>query len=429
MDRTQKRLDAQALRRGALSCSKLNPDTQSPSSGISHTESTLNITSRRITWNHAWRAGIAVVVLGCTPSPGRAKTEVPPDPAWNHSARLLAGMTALPGSPYAVASTSRPFRTHQAYMDRFWAAVDRGSLKPIARWQEQELSKIDGKRLAVYPLSGADFVNLYLMYPKAPRYLMFALEEPGVPPRSIPTDARALGRILGSLRAVIDTIASKNYFYSAHMRTHLKYTPMQGTAPPLMAFLARLGMDLRNVEPIAIDNQGEPAPCSPAACAKSKLPGMRYTFRAPGETSDRELVYLSLRLQKDSLEPSTPSGKYLAALPPFNAMMKSAIYLLHGGQFAGTRSWILKSCHVLIQDDSGMPFSAYANPDWNVRLYGRYLTYTFSIGGIGYPPKQKELVERYRKGPTTPVGFRFGYGGLAGEKDSTLMVIEKKDLK
>ena len=369
---------------------------------------------------------LVLALLGCMPQPGRAQADAKPDPAWNHVARLLAGMPAQPGSPYATVARTRAFRIHQTYMDRFWNAVDKGSLKPISAWGAQQLSQIDGNRTAVYPLSGADFVNLYLMYPRAPRYLMFALEQPGTPPSTVPTEPKALGQILGSLRAVIDTIASKNYFYSAHMRTHLRYTPMQGTAPPLMAFLARLGMDLRNVEPVMLNNAGVLVTCPAADCHKSSFPGMRYTFRAPGETRDRELVYLSLKVQKDSLEPTTPSGKYLGSLPPFNAMMKSAIYLLFEPQFAGVRAWMHRSCRVLIQDDSGMPFTGYATPDWNVRLFGRYVTYTYSIGGIGRPPKQKELVERYRKGPTTPVGFRFGYGGLGGPQSSTLMVIEKK---
>ncbi len=377
-----------------------------------------------------WAA--ALLLVGCLPHTSQIAHDPPvqaaqnADPAWNHVARLFAGMPPLPGSPYASAVQSRAFKTHAAYMDRFWSAVESNSRAPIAAWRKEHLTKIDGKRLAVYPLSGADFVNLHLMFPEAPRYLMFALEDPGLPPRNVPADERSMGRVLGSLRAVIDTIASKNYFYSANMRTHLKHTPIQGTAPPLFAFLARLNMDIRSVERVVLDNQGSLVACTVGSCPQSAFPGMRYVFRAPGDNEDRELVYLSLKLQRDSLDRATPSGAYLSGLPPFNAIMKSAIYLLHEAPFAGAREWMTRSCRVLVQDDSGMPFSAYTGPDWQVRLFGRYITYTYSIGGIGFPPKQKDLVEWYRRG-ATPVRFRFGYGGLAGDQSSTLMVIERRE--
>lgn len=369
-----------------------------------------------------------ILAVSCAPGAASAPAvETPVDQSWNHTARLMAGLPPKADSPYASVAKSKAFTNHQAAMDRFWSAVEKNSLKPMSEWRKTQLAGIDGTRPAVYPLSGADFVNLYALYPAASEYVMFALEEPGQPPKTLTTELKALGRILGSLRSVIGTIASKNYFYSANMRTYLKHTPMKGTAPPLMAFIARLNLDLRSVEPIFITAEGKLSECPQEACPQGSYQGIRYRFRAAGDKQDRDLVYLSIRLEKDTLEPTTATGRYLNSLPVFNSMLKSAIYLLHSDTYAGSRDWMLQKSAVVVQDDSGIPYRFFANERYNVRLFGRYMVYRLSIGGIGKPPRQKDLEQLYQQPGVTPLSFRFGYGGLAGTQNSTMMIAEKKN--
>src|SRR5690606_37407507 len=114
------------------------------------------------------------------------------------------------------------------------------------------------------------------------------------------------------------------------------------------------------------------------------------------------------------------------SLPKYNAMLKSAIYLLHDEQYSGTRDWMLQKAAVLVQDDSGIAFKHFNNENYKVRLFGRYLTYRISIGGIGHPPRQRDLEKAYSDPGVSRIKFRFGYGGLAGVENSTMMVIEKK---
>ncbi len=344
------------------------------------------------------------------------------DPYWNDAARYLAGLEIRDSSVLKPKTADPRYRAHIAYMDNLWGMIRKETIDLIRPWRDDTMPHAGGGGTAFYPLSGADFINLYTLYPDARTYLMIALEQPG--------DAALLrdhvsNRFLDGLAPIqrgIYLYGVNNYFQSKIMMREMNNTLLPGTAPALLIFMARMGLTITGVENITIGASGTFAAPGAAKAAARHVAGIRIFFTGSGAPGTRELIYLSMRLEPGSVDTATPEGRFFNRLGRTRTMLKSAVYILQDDKYASLKDFILKRSSLIVQDDSGIAFRAF-DGRWKVKLYGKYNPY-MSLGGCTIR-RQEDLAQAYMK-ESFPLPFNFGYGILQGQGQSNLMVAKKK---
>ena len=349
------------------------------------------------------------------------------DPVWDDTARFLAALPVREESPLKSLTTAPEYKDHALFMKSFWERVEKENIAKISTWHGSNVPADRKTRLAIYPFSGADFVNLQVLYPRCTEYLMIALEEPGKVPDLLAMKPWELYAGLSSLRRVMSSIATQNYFKSAVMKQEMTNQFIDGTIPVLMIFTARLGNRIISVEHVMLDEAGNIRSYIPGtgkAAFNPAVRGCRICFISPEGRKRKVLTYLRMRLGKDTLETSTCEGKFFNSLPRFGMITKSAVYLLHGDSLQNMNRYLLERSDIIFQDDSGIPYRMFKSDDWDISLHGTYTSPPF-ISDLSFTPVQNDLALAY-KNSRGKLPFNFGYGVLAGPGRSNLLCAVRK---
>jgi hypothetical protein len=346
------------------------------------------------------------------------------DPYWNDAARYLAGIAVERDSVLQEKTQEPAYRNHVQFMNNLWSMIQRETIEPILSWREQNIPTAHKGAIAFYPLSGADFINLYSMFPDASHYILVAMEQPGDAATLRDYQSRRLIDGLGPIQRSIYNYGMTNYFQSKVMIREMNNTLLPGTVPILLIFMARLGLTVTKVENVAVEESGALAPISLKTNEGryARTTGIRINFTGSGDRESRELVYLSMKLMPDSTSPAIPEGRFFSRLRGVKTLIKSAVYILHDKSYESVRNFILQRSNLIVQDDSGIPYGSFDNR-WNIRLYGVYRPY-LSLKGCR-PAMQNDLATSYQN-ESFPLPFNFGYGILSGPRQSNLMVARKK---
>ena len=297
------------------------------------------------------------------------------------SARLLAGL-APTGVHGREISATPAWLAHAREMDSNWK---RTSERQLALWRtfaDREIDKLDGARGALYyPFSGPDFVYAHTLFPHAQRYLLVGLEPPGAAPSWGTMSEVQAGASLNQLRQSMASLLRLSFFLTNNMKKDLERGQLQGVAPVLMAMAARSGFDVQAVDAVHLADTG--ALCL-GAVTGSRTNGVRLLLRAaqtgtpgvgtPGAAAaPRELVYLRVDLEDKALGKTPEYARYVRSLGPGPVFLKSASYLMHKKYFSQSRQLVLARARFVLQDDSGVPYSAYSQAEWSGKFFGSYV--------------------------------------------------------
>lgn len=350
---------------------------------------------------------------------------------YDDMARYLAGFD-LPGDSNLLPYTQEPeYAEHRQKMARFWERVRAQSIEPITEWRESTLNRNPNgpvcrrDRAAIYPLCGADIINLYTMCPQASEYVMIALEKAGDIPRPEKHSAKYYQGLM-RMRSVINNIADRNYFYSAHMRTNIiRNEEIPGIAPVLLTFTAGLGWRIVNMEKIYLSPNGRPV-APEDATLDFKPRGVRIWFRTPDDSRLRSLTYIEQYLSSESVAPDYPLTQFLREKKGGMMMLKAAVYLMHNHYYRSVRERFMEIPDVIVQDDSGFRYVD-LKPNFDISIYGDFTGPAIKMSVVPKNPVQPELAALYaeRRPPALP--FHFGYGVLRKPPRSNLMVAHRKN--
>jgi len=332
---------------------------------------------------------------------------------WNELAKLLAGVEGPKSDSPAV-------NRHRALMKDFWVRIQKENMEPIAAWREKNLPESAKSRNVLYPLSGADFLNAYAFFPGASDYILIALEPPGSAPHLEKMTEAQRESGLASARKAIWTLAQNNYLQSRIMHDEFNNPNVTGTLPAFLIMLGGLGHEVKNVQDIGIGKTGQLA----AAADAPRTKGVLIQFKDSKDGKNKRLIYLSMRLEKQTAESTSPEGIFLRGIGRRNTMMKSAVYILGWESMKLPHDVILGQSDLVIQDDSGIPYKSFQDGKWNEKLYGTYVR-ALPVGGIPNPPQQGDLAAAYAKG-ASPLPFAYGYGILRGKGQSNLMLFTRR---
>ena len=329
-------------------------------------------------------------------------------------AKFLAGMPPSAGSPVAGLTRNPGWQRHSKWFESNWDTLDRRQLSKVRAWSERNLK--DRQNTLYYMFSGPDYLYADAFFPAANIYLMSGLEPVG----AIPTVSE---RTIGSLPRIQQSIGTSlrfSFFITQHMRSQLTGGDLAGTLPILYVYIARSGKTIREVNLVNLDRDGKLHPAMGEA--RGMQPGVKIVL-ASGDGPAQTLYYFRTDVSNGGVA-SSGFLKFAATLGNGNALLKSASYLMHGGNFTQVRDFVLQHSQQIVQDDSGIPLGAFRPDTWSFQPFGAYL------GPIAIFPGrvQPRLGELFKKAKAPPLDFGIGYRHR-GHDSNLLLAVRKEQLK
>jgi hypothetical protein len=357
-------------------------------------------------------AGLAAAMILAAAAPARAADTV----TANDTALFLAGMPPSADSPLTPLTKDPAWQHHARFFDSAFGQLEQRQLSKIRTWADVNLAA--PKPTMFYMFSGPDFLYADAFYSKATTYVLSALEPVGSVPDLTRLPRGAIGAALYDVERSMGSILSFSFFITKMMKVDLRAGQLNGTLPILYVFLARSGKTIRDVSPIALDDNGA-AYFANENPGKNATRGVRIVY-AGSDGAEKTLYYFSTDLSNSGVK---VSGflKFCQTLAPGNSLIKSASYLLHSGNFATVREFLLANSATIIQDDSGIPLAYYNPKKWRFFPFGRY------AGPISeFPGKyQEQYAELFRR--SQPMDFGIGYRWRSYESNLLLSVRSPSD--
>jgi hypothetical protein len=327
------------------------------------------------------------------------------------TAKFLAGMQPSANSPLMPLTKDPGWQRHARFFDGAFGQLEQRQLSKIRAWSDVNLAA--PRPTMFYMFSGPDFLYANAFYGKATTYVLSALEPTGQVPDLTKLPRGGVGAALYNVEHSLGSILSFSFFITKQMKSDLRAGQISGTLPILYVFLARSGKTIRDVTPVALDDQGR-AYFGNENPGPNAVHGARIMFTG-SDGVEKTLYYFSTDLSNSGAK-SSGFLKFCSGLAPGNSLIKSASYLLHSGNFTTVRDFILANSATIIQDDSGVPLTYYNAKQWRFFPFGRYL------GPIGeFPGRfQQSYAELFRR--AQPMDFGVGYRWRTNESNLLLSV-------
>jgi hypothetical protein len=319
----------------------------------------------------------------------------------NDVARYLAGLAPSPESGAHPLTREPGWVTHAEQLGASWAHLERTQLEPVRTWSAQHLAPANDTLL--YMFSGPDYLYARNFFPDARTYVLAGLEPGGriINLNRFSPEERQVG--LERLRESLKTIFDASFFVTADMLKDLQGHAFSGVLPLLYLFLARSGMEIKDVRHVGLAEDGStfvrPAP------ARVRPNGLEILFNDPARGGERRLIYFSIDLSNAGLSDGA-FLRFIERLGPADAFFKSASYLPHEENFRSIREAVLAKSTRILQDDTGVPFAGYDRSAWNLKPFGTYIR-PIQMFDYMYQPGLAQFFER---GSPAPLNFRLGYG-------------------
>ncbi len=331
---------------------------------------------------------------------------------WNDLAAFISGSSLSPENSFFSQAQSAEWQSYHQRMDSLWAEFEIKT-EGIAHWQIQNLpDRVDE---VFYPFSGPDVPYLMLFYPNASRYYLLALEPVG---SALPSPAGEEIHSLSDTCKIYDCyfnsvsfVLSSGFFRTEDMREDFSGSGTAGVLPILIMFLNRTGNEILSVCPGSFNEKGI------YAANETGGQSVEIVFRKRGEKKTKQMFYVSCNLSNRGIGENKPLQALLEKKDA-GVFIKSASYLMHNAGFSRIRNTLLENAALLVQDDSGIPYTAFSGRVWDINLYGDYSKPIFLFRRYF----QQNLADAYRDSlQITPVDFRFGY-----DAKSNLLIARKK---
>lgn len=324
-------------------------------------------------------------------------------------AQLLGGITPAPGNPAIdKIAASEAWLKHKEIMAAEWKKV-RARLDIMEKWRDAEIKLKDApKRTLLYPFSGPDFINAWALFPNHARYMFFGLENRGALPEIEKLGPNEIDVLLRDVRNALDEIIQRNYFITSYMGKELASPYFKGTVPIMSMMMALDGLHIVKIESFDPFPELTKAYEDPRAAKRpgKLLRSTRMTFTVPNSERTHEVYYFSLDATDRALQFYPDFVDWITRQTPASALLKSASYLLHDGQFSKTRAMVLGSADILVQDDTGVPYRYLKQANWQIKVYGKYHK-PIKPMEWGY---QRDLEILFKEqAEAKPLPFPFGY--------------------
>jgi hypothetical protein len=356
----------------------------------------------------AAKFGVWAIVAVCVSSVAAQRVEAA---SANDNARFLAGLPVSADSRLAPLAAQPGWKAHAHGFDAAFKRVEDRQLSRIRAWSKDNVA---APSVLFYMFSGPDFLYANSFFPDASTYVLAGLEPVGQIP-DLETLPR--GGVDGALRALhvsTQSVLNLSFFITKDMKRQLRTSRVGGALPVLYVFLARAGKTIEDTELVGLDDAGELLPAGGEA--KGRVPGVKIVFSSPG--GPRQTLYFFSADISDASFKKHGLQAFLQKQGEGSALLKSASYLLHSGNFSQVRDFLLARSAAIVEDDSGIPVASFG-PDWKLQAYGRYAG-PIAIFSRNY---QARLAKLHQTQGRRPLPFGIGYRWR--QSDSNLLLALK----
>ncbi len=350
--------------------------------------------------------------------PPAAFSSVPAGPASvNDTARFIAGLPVSEGSPLAGLTLDPAWQQHASFFDEAWAKLAARQFTGIREWEVNYLPDATQPLPVVfYMFSGPDFLYAHQFFPNASSYILAGTEPIGQLPDVLRFGGPALAPVLQNLQRSLNSVLSFSFFVTKDMKSDLQNEQLQGTLPIFYVFLARAGKTITDISFITLDKNGRVEPASPNDKSKSVTPGVKVTFVGGPGGAAQTLYYFTTDLSDEGIRNQPGFLKFCEAQGTGGSLLKSASYLMFENGFTRVRDFLLTHSKAIVQDDSGIPISAFDSGRWLLRYFGSYAG-PIELFKQYYQP---QLYGLYQQSNPAPLSFGIGYRW--NPRQSTLIV-------
>ena len=357
-------------------------------------------------------AALFAVVLALAIAPARSAETATPD----DTARYLAGLPPAPGSPLAALAKDPGWAQHARFFNSIFAREDANTLAKVRAFAKQNLPQHHDTML--YMFSGPDFLYATSFFPSASTYVLSGLEPVGDVPQLTSLPRGSVDASLRNMEGSLATILNLSFFITKNMKTQLTTGPVYGTLPLLYVFLARTGKTVHETSFVSLDKEGnfivadDSGRRAGRATTQSAAKGVKIVF-SDGNGPNQTLYYFSTDLSDGGVR---ISGflEFCAKLGAADSFLKSASYLMHGGNFTRVRSFLVDHSATVLEDDSGIPLGYFDPKKWRLQPFGHYLA-PLGIFPNTYQPRLAELFRN-----AAPLDFGIGYRWRKNESNLLL---------
>jgi len=354
-------------------------------------------------------AALFAVLLALAVVPARSAETATPD----DTARFLAGLPPAPGSPLAALAKDPGWAQHARFFDAIFAREDASTLAKVRAFAKENLPQQHDTML--YMFSGPDFLYATSFFPSAKTYVLSGLEPVGDVPQLTSLPRGAVDASLRNMEGSLATILNLSFFITKNMKTQLTTGQVYGTLPILYVFLARTGKTVHEVSFVSLDKDivaDEAGKRAGRATTQSAAKGVKIVF-SDGNGPNQTLYYFSTDLSDGGVK---ISGflEFCAKLGAADSFLKSASYLMHGGNFTKVRSFLVDHSATIVEDDSGIPVGYFDPKKWRLQPFGHYLA-PLGIFPNTYQPRLADLFRN-----AAPLDFGIGYRWRKNESNLLL---------
>jgi hypothetical protein len=347
-----------------------------------------------------------------------------PDASFEETARFLSGLPCASEDARRLQETPA-IKEFMAAMDKSWAGLEAGRLKPMREWAAAELAAArPATKTLFYPFGGPDFLTAFELFPDAETFVLLGLEFVGrLPDVAAFTPARAAG-YARAVQAALSDFFKKSYFITHNMDATLGRDQVDGVLPVLCLFLERTGNRILAVKRCLFLDTGEMLEGAFTVPARRRRPyGVKIEFQPGAGGPAKSLYYFSCDLADAAFKVESALYKLLDATPYETTFVKSASYLMHYTTFTQIRNLVLTKSRYVLQDDTGIPYRYFKPETWLTRLYGEYVKPVKDFSGV----EQEDLKAAYADPASDVRKLPFHLGYHWGSNKDSYQYFERKD--
>ena len=371
--------------------------------------------------------GFILLVSACGQHDTKAALDQPPPKAafspnvFNDTAQFLAGIPGRADGPFHALESDPAWQKYSTALTEKWKTADAKQFGAIDAFQKRELAgQYSPSKFLFYPLSGPDVLYATRFFPDATTMVFAGLEPVGHirKPGSYKPDN--LEKELNGWEKGLSSIFNRSFFVTSEMDSHFRGRVADGLLQTMLLLLARSGHTIEGVRYGHLEQSGEfaPEPESLEKQEKVKQEAVAISYHRGTETITRTVYYYSGDLAGDFDSKAFP--KFVDHQGKPDTLVKSGSFLLHWKQCEELRNFILAKSNLILEDDTGVPYRFFKEPEWKVTLYGEY-----SAPDRPFKAQyQKDLAKAFQDpSRVKELGFSLGYG--AWRRPSSLILAKR----
>ena len=280
-----------------------------------------------------------------------------------------------------------------------WDLVTQGKILPISEWRSEiDAMKADTGTL-FYPFAGADFLYSNCFFPNCDTIIMVGLEPLGTIPKNLDFNVD-FEEYVRKIKSSLYSSNRNGYFMTIKMGRDLHREDLNGVLPLILFYSTRQNYLVSKCEYVKMNEDG-----STITTEYENADGVVLTLTDKDRKKVKRIEYYRTDLSNVVFTPKSKFHLYFSSKNDKMVFLKAASYLLHNSSFSNIRDVILGGTRMLLQDDSGMPFSFFTPETWTTQLYGKYTRPIGLFSGRVQPALRAEFQSR----GSGELPFRIGY--------------------